>query len=157
MHMRGTPENMEEHAVYDDVEGEVAAELEASAGAAVRQGIEPKAIVLDPGLGFAKTASQSLRVLGRLARLSELGYPVLVGPSRKSFLGEVLGRPIEERIVGTAAACVAAFFQGARIFRVHDVAPTFQALQVAAAILEAGEAGAGRAIPNVTRELGAAR
>jgi dihydropteroate synthase len=139
MHMRGTPEDMKEHAHYEEVEGEVARELEQAAKKALRGGVTRDAIVLDPGIGFAKTAEQSLRVLSRLSRIAELGFPVLVGPSRKSFLGELLGLPPRERDVGSAAACVMAFLRGARIFRVHDVAPTFQALRVAEAIVREGE------------------
>jgi len=134
MHMRGTPEDMKERAKYDDVEGEVASELGDSVERALSSGIRRDAIVLDPGIGFAKTSSQSLRLLARLRRIVELGFPVLVGPSRKSFLGEVLGLPPSERGTGSATACVVAFLRGARIFRVHDVAPTFQALRVAEAI-----------------------
>jgi dihydropteroate synthase len=141
MHMRGAPEDMREHASYDDLEGEVAAELRAAVGRALAAGIERDSIVVDPGIGFAKTAGQSVRLLAGLPRIAELGFPVLVGPSRKSFLGEILGLPPRERAVGTAAACVLAYLRGARIFRVHDVAPTFQALRVAAAVTEA-EAGA---------------
>ncbi|MEX2295712.1 MAG: dihydropteroate synthase [Gemmatimonadota bacterium] len=139
MHMRGTPEDMKERAHYEDVEGEVARELEVAAKKALRGGVTPEAIVLDPGIGFAKTTPQSLRVLSRLSRIAGLGFPVLVGPSRKSFLGELLGLPPRERAVGSAAACVMAFLRGARIFRVHDVAPTFQALRVAEAIAGAGD------------------
>ncbi|MEX0856181.1 MAG: dihydropteroate synthase [Gemmatimonadota bacterium] len=135
MHMRGTPADMREHTHYEGaVEEEVALELGQAVNVALRAGIDRSALVLDPGIGFAKSASQSLRLLGHLEPLLALGFPILVGPSRKSFLGELLGVPAEERAVGTAAACVLSFLQGARIFRVHDVGVTFQALQVAAAI-----------------------
>jgi dihydropteroate synthase len=136
MHMRGVPQDMKEHAHYRDVEGEVAGELEAVAERALGAGISRDSIVLDPGIGFAKTAPQSLRVLARLSRVVGLGFPVLVGPSRKSFLGELFGLPPGQRAVGSAAACVMAFLRGARVFRVHDVTPTFQALRVAEAIEE---------------------
>ena len=98
--------------------------------------MHPSTIVLDPGIGFAKTASQSLTVLRDLDRLTDLGYPLLVGPSRKSFLGSVLGLPPGERVEGTVAACVAAYRSGARLFRVHDVGPVVRALAVARAISE---------------------
>lgn len=134
MHMRGTPEDMRERAHYGDVVGEVLKELAEAVERARASGIPKESIVVDPGIGFAKSARQSLRVLGEIPRLESLGLPVLVGPSRKSFLGEVLGVPPEERAVGTAAACLLAYLGGARLFRVHDVAPTVQALAVARAV-----------------------
>jgi dihydropteroate synthase len=134
MHMRGTPADMRERAVYSDVTAEVRAELAEAVDRARAAGIRPEAIALDPGFGFAKDATQSLRLLGELKTIATLGFPMLVGPSRKSFLGEVLALPPKERAVGTAAACVLAYLGGARIFRVHDVAPVVQALAVAAAL-----------------------
>ena len=134
MHMRGEPGDMMQRAVYADVVREVAAELRASVARARAVGVEEEAIVVDPGIGFAKTAEQNLTLLRRLAELGELGRPVMVGPSRKSFLGRILDVPPPERVAGTVAACVAAFAGGARIFRVHDVAPVAQALRVAEAI-----------------------
>lgn len=138
MHMRGVPDTMAELATYSDVAAEVAQELGAAVDRARRVGISDDAVVLDPGLGFAKTAEQSLELLADLAPIRALGFPVLVGPSRKSFLGSVLGVPPERRVSGTVAACVAAYLGGARIFRVHDVEPVVQALAVARAILQAG-------------------
>jgi dihydropteroate synthase len=138
-HMRGTPATMKELSSYGDVLREVGAELSRSLEVATRAGIEEDRIVLDPGIGFAKTASQSLRILGSVETLLALGRPILVGPSRKSFIGEVSGAPTSERLPGTLAACVACFLQGVRLFRVHDVAPAVQALAVARAITEAGE------------------
>ena len=134
MHMRGIPADMREHAVYNDVTSEVRAELSDAVDRAFAAGIRREAVALDPGLGFAKDATQSLRLLGDLPKLATLGFPMLVGPSRKSFLGEILSVPPKERAVGTAAACVLAFLGGARIFRVHDVAPVAQALAIAAAL-----------------------
>jgi dihydropteroate synthase len=134
MHMRGTPADMRERAVYSDVTAEVRAELAEAVERALDAGIRSDAIALDPGFGFAKDATQSLRLLGELPKLATLGFPMLVGPSRKSFLGEILALPPKERAVGTAAACVLAYLGGARIFRVHDVAPVVQALAVAAAL-----------------------
>ncbi len=138
MHMRGVPATMAQLATYARVAAEVAQELGAAVGRARRAGISDDAVVLDPGLGFAKTAAQSLELLRDLAPIRALGFPVLVGPSRKSFLGSVLGVPPERRVAGTVAACVAAYLGGARIFRVHDVEPVVQALAVARAILLAG-------------------
>lgn len=138
-HMRGTPATMGELATYRDVAGEVGGELERSLEVARKAGIPEDRIVVDPGIGFAKTGLQSLRLLGELGRLRSLGRPVLVGPSRKSFIGGVTGAPPGERVPGTLAACIFAYLQGARIFRVHDVAPLVQALAVTRAIIEASE------------------
>jgi len=134
MHMRGGPADMARHAHYDDVGAEVAAELGASVARARAAGIPDEAVVVDPGIGFAKAAAHSLALLGDLAHVRALGFPILVGPSRKSFIGALLGVPPEERVAGTLAACVSAYLEGARIFRVHDVGPVVQALAVAAAI-----------------------
>lgn len=135
MHMRGTPETMQALARYDDVAAEVAAELGGALCGALEAGIDADRIVLDPGIGFAKTAEHNLQLLAQLDRLLALGRPLLVGPSRKAFLGPLLGgRPPEQRAAGTVGACVAALLGGARIFRVHDVAPVRQALDVAEAI-----------------------
>lgn len=139
MHMRGDPATMEALTDYGDVRAEVAAELEAAVARAGAAGVDRRALVLDPGIGFAKTATQSLELLSDLGPLRALGFPILVGPSRKSFLGAVLGVPPLERAAGTAAACVVAYLGGARIFRVHDVEPVAQALAVAHAIATASE------------------
>ena len=136
MHMRGTPETMGHRANYDNLPADVSYELGLAVDYAEKGGIEPEAIVLDPGIGFAKTSRQSLALLGEIPRLRKLGFPVLVGPSRKSFLGDLLEVPLQERAVGTAAACLIAYQGGARLFRVHDVAPTVQALAVAHAVDE---------------------
>jgi dihydropteroate synthase len=138
-HMRGTPATMKELAVYADVRREVREELGRSLEAARRAGIPADRIVVDPGIGFAKTGIQSLRLLGGLGELASLGRPILLGPSRKSFIGEITGAPPGERSPGTLAACVLAYVQGVRIFRVHDVAPLVQALTVTRAIFEASE------------------
>jgi dihydropteroate synthase len=138
MHMRGTPYDMRTRARYDDVTAEVAKELNCGLARALDAGIDREHVVLDPGFGFAKTAEHSLALLERLDELSHLGYPLLVGPSRKSFLGHVLDVPPHERVAGTVAACVLAYERGARIFRVHDVRPVAQALAVAHAVSRAG-------------------
>jgi dihydropteroate synthase len=116
----------------------IAAELEESARRAVAAGIAAAAVVLDPGLGFAKRTEHSLAVLAQLDRIAALGWPVMVGPSRKRFVGEAAGGlPVEARLEGTIAACVAALLAGARLFRVHDVGPVKRALAVAEAVREA--------------------
>ena len=138
MHMRGTPQTMQQDPRYDDVAGEVAAELGDALRRAGAAGIADDSVVVDPGIGFAKTAEHNLELIARLETLSGLGRPVLLGPSRKSFIGTLLGGlPPEERGVGTAAACVAGLLHGARIFRVHDVGVVRQALDVAEAIRRA--------------------
>jgi dihydropteroate synthase len=135
MHMRGTPETMDAAAIYADVAQDVAAELAVRRVAALAAGIAQEAIVLDPGIGFAKTVEQSFSLVNRLASLVALGQPVLVGPSRKRFLGAATGRPVHERDAATAALCVAARFRGASVFRVHDVRLVREALAVADAVL----------------------
>jgi dihydropteroate synthase len=136
--MRGTPADMQSRAVYGDVVGEVARELEEALRRADAAGIPRERTVLDPGIGFAKTAEHSLALLARLGELRALGRPLLVGPSRKSFIGKVTGAPVEDRLAGTLAAVAACVLAGAEIVRVHDVAPARQAALVAAAIRASG-------------------
>jgi len=133
MHMRGTPDTMDDLAKYAHVAPEVAAELATAADEAERAGIARERIVVDPGFGFAKSAAQNFRLLDELATIVALGYPVAVGLSRKRFLGAATGRPVEERDRATAVACALAAERGARLFRVHDVALTREALALAGA------------------------
>jgi dihydropteroate synthase len=137
MHMRGTPRDMQERAAYRDVVAEVREELAAALARAVGAGIDPARVVLDPGIGFAKSAAQSLEILARLRELAALGRPVLVGPSRKSFIGHVTGAAVGDRLPGTLAAVAAAVLNGAAFVRVHDVAAARQAARVAAAVRDA--------------------
>lgn len=141
MHMRGTPATMAGRARYDDLMGELEAELREAVERAEAAGVERGRVVVDPGIGFAKTPAQNLEVLDRLHGLASLGLPLLVGPSRKSFIGAVVDVPPETRVAGTVAACVMAYERGARLFRVHDVAPVVQGLRVAHAIRRAGAVG----------------
>jgi dihydropteroate synthase len=136
MHSRGSVTDMAtyDHAEYEDVAGEVVAELEHAVAVAVARGVAREVIVLDPGLGFSKTPEQTVEVLRRLDLVVALGRPVMVGPSRKRFLGHLTGLDVAQRDVATAAACMAAYAAGARLFRVHAPAPTRDALQVAAAV-----------------------
>ena len=123
------------HADYaGDVVGGVLGELRASLSAATGAGVPAEAIVLDPGLGFSKTAEQSVELFDQLSALQALGRPVLVGPSRKRFLGAVTSLPVEERDRATAAACALAWERGARLFRVHAVAAAREALALALAL-----------------------
>ncbi|HEY6110844.1 MAG TPA: dihydropteroate synthase [Gemmatimonadales bacterium] len=134
MHMRGTPETMDGLARYADVAVEVAAELREAAVRAEAAGIARECIVLDPGFGFAKTPEQSFRLLAELDPIVGLGYAVLVGPSRKRFLGAATGRPPEDRDRATAVACALAWQHGARLFRVHDARLAREALALACAL-----------------------
>jgi dihydropteroate synthase len=123
MHNRGRSADMYEQAVYDDVAGEIAAELQTRAAAAVAAGVARERIILDPGLGFAKRAEHTFAALAGLPRLAALGFPLLSGPSRKSFLKLAVGdRPVEDRLWATAGAVAASVLLGAHIVRVHDVA-----------------------------------
>ena len=137
MHTRGTPGDMRERARYRDVAAEVRDELAEALRRAVSAGVPAERTILDPGIGFAKTAAQSLEVLARLGELRALGRPILVGPSRKSFIGAATGASVEDRLPGTLAAVAAAVLAGAEFVRVHDVGAARQAALVAAAIRDA--------------------
>ena len=131
MHTRGTPATMNAHAVYNDVAAEVAAELAARVAAAEAAGIARARIAIDPGIGFAKLAPHSVSLLGRLRELTVLGFPIVVGVSRKSFLGRIGGeREPRRRAPASLAAGLFALNHGAHILRVHDVAETVQAIRV---------------------------
>jgi dihydropteroate synthase len=138
MHMRGTPRDMRDRASYLDVVGEVRAELVSAMGRAEEAGVRRERIILDPGIGFAKTAEQSVEVLARLPEFLSIGRPLLVGPSRKSFIGAITGAGPDERLSGTLAAVTAAVLGGATFIRVHDVAASRQAARVAAALRASG-------------------
>lgn len=133
MHMRGEPATMQEAPAYADCAIEVRDFLAGRVGLALDAGISPERIVLDPGIGFGKTLAHNLDLLNRLYLLAETGYPVLVGLSRKRFVGELTGKPAEERLAGSLGAACFAWLRGAEIFRVHDVAATVDALAVFAA------------------------
>ncbi|MCS7225937.1 MAG: dihydropteroate synthase [Gloeomargarita sp. SKYB31] len=133
MHRRGTPKTMQTLTYYDDLIGEIRDFLGQQVCKAQQLGIEH--IVIDPGIGFAKTADQNLTILRELHQFKTLNRPLLVGPSRKSFIGHILNQPDpKQRVWGTAAACCAAIAHGADILRVHDVAAMKQVVQVADAI-----------------------
>lgn len=134
MHSRGTPDTMRSLTGYSDVATDVAAFLERRAHEVEAAGHPSDAIVLDPGFGFAKTPEQNLQLLNNLERVTTLGYPVLAGTSRKSFLGAILDVPEDQRLEGTAATVVWAIAKGARIVRVHDVAPIAKTVRVVEAI-----------------------
>jgi dihydropteroate synthase len=134
MHSRGSSTDMQSRAVYRDVVAEVVDELRAAVARAESAGISRDRIVIDPGIGFSKTAEQSLALLARLEALRALGLPLLVGPSRKSFIGKVTGAPVDARLPGTLATVTACVLAGVEIVRVHDVPEARQAADVAAAI-----------------------
>ncbi|HEV2812329.1 MAG TPA: dihydropteroate synthase [Solirubrobacteraceae bacterium] len=136
MHLGGdSPRTMQDDPRYDDVVSEVKAHLEERIAFATANGIAEERIDVDPGIGFGKNLEHNLELLRRLDEIVALGRPVVVGTSRKSFLGRLTGREVGDRVAGTVATNVLALERGARIFRVHDVAPTRDALLVAAATL----------------------
>jgi dihydropteroate synthase len=139
MHMLGEPKTMQRDPRYDDVVREVRDFLAERAEHAVAAGVEPESIILDPGIGFGKTLEHNLALLRHLDALVELGFPVLVGASRKSFIGKITGvEEARERVFGTVATTVLAYERGATFFRVHDVRANREALAVARAVLDVG-------------------
>jgi dihydropteroate synthase len=148
MHMKGEPKTMQEAPSYADCAAEVRDFLEAAARAAIAAGISADRILLDPGIGFGKRLEDNLSLLSRLAIVSGLGYPVVVGLSRKAMIGAVTGREAEGRLAGSLGAACAAWLGGALVFRAHDVAQTVDALAAFTAIVRAGaRASAGEARP----------
>jgi dihydropteroate synthase len=147
MHMRGTPQTMQRAPRYRDVVADVRRELLAAARRAEAAGVDRRRIILDPGLGFGKTARHNLQLVRALPRLVATGYPILVGPSRKGFIAKVLGPgPLPERVWGTAAVSALAVAAGVRFVRVHDVAQLRQVVDMAAAValgrIPSGRSGA---------------
>jgi len=138
MHMRGTPKTMQQRAVYDDTVADVLRELGASVDAAIAAGVSARRIIVDPGIGFAKTTEDNLRLIRELARLGELGMPILIGLSRKRFIGEITGSPVEDRLAGTIAATALALLAGADIVRAHDVAEAVAAVRIVGAVRRTG-------------------
>jgi dihydropteroate synthase len=133
MHMLGDPRTMQKDPRYDDVVDDVKAFLEERMAFATAAGVAEERILLDPGIGFGKTVDHNLELLRRLGEIVALGRPVVIGTSRKSFLGKITGREVGERVAATLATSVLALERGATVFRVHDVAPTRDALAVALA------------------------
>jgi len=135
MHIRGTPQTMQKLTDYRDLIGEIGEFLESRIAAAVAAGIDQSQIIIDPGIGFAKTYSQNLEILRELPNFRALNCPLLVGVSRKSFIGHILNQPeAKQRVWGTAAACTGAIANSADILRVHDVSEMHDVCQVADAI-----------------------
>jgi dihydropteroate synthase len=136
MHMQGMPKTMQEDPRYDDVVDEVLRFLEERLTAIVGRGVREEQVMVDPGIGFGKTVAHNLALLDGLSRFTALGRPILLGTSRKRFLGAILGAEPGERVIGTVATTVIGFLAGAHVFRVHDVRPNFEALRVALAVRE---------------------
>ncbi len=137
MHIKGTPRDMQKDPHYTDLIGEVRGALGRTIERAVAAGIDPERIIIDPGIGFGKTAEDNLTLIGHIRDFFELGRPVLVGASRKSFIGSLTGKPVNDRLWASVGAASAAVLQGAHIVRVHDVAETRDALAVVDAIKRA--------------------
>lgn len=135
MHMPGDPRTMQANPVYGDVVDDVKAFLAERLEAAIDAGVDAERIWLDPGIGFGKTLDHNLELLRRLGELRELGRPLVVGASRKSFIGKIDGSPVDDRLGGTIASSVLAAAEGADVLRVHDVAEAAEAMKMAAAIL----------------------
>ncbi len=135
MHMQGDPRTMQEAPSYDDVVDDVKAFLAERMEVAVGAGVDEERVWLDPGIGFGKTLDHNLELLRRLGELRELGRPLVVGTSRKSFIGRIDGSEVGERLGGTLASSILAAAEGADVLRVHDVAEAAQAAKVASAIL----------------------
>lgn len=136
MHMKGRPKTMQDEPRYDDVVDEVLRFLEERMEFALAHGLREDQLMLDPGIGFGKTVQHNLTLLRDLHRFTKLGRPVVLGASRKRFLGAILGAEPGERVIGTVATTVIGVLAGAHVFRVHDVKPNFEALRVSQAVLE---------------------
>lgn len=130
MHIKGTPRDMQINPHYDDLMGEIIEYLHQRTEAAAKAGVRRDKIVIDPGIGFGKRVSDNLEILRRLWELRVLGYPIMVGVSRKSFIGKILDLPVERRLFGTCGACAAAVANGAAILRVHDPDEVQQAVSI---------------------------
>jgi dihydropteroate synthase len=141
MHVKGTPRTMQRNPRYRDLMAEIHAWLEQRVAFAVEHGIGRERLVIDPGIGFGKSVADNFAILRRLAELKSLGRPILVGPSRKSFIGRTLDLPVEERLEGTLAACVLAARNGANVLRVHDVRAARRALAIADRVLRDEDGG----------------
>jgi len=140
MHMLGEPRTMQDDPRYHDVVAEVAAFLEERLAAAVAAGVREEQVLLDPGIGFGKTVRHNLLLLAHLDRIAALGRPLVLGASRKRFIGTLLGAEPRDRVSGTVATTVLGLARGAAVVRVHDVRPNVEALQVAAAVFSADAA-----------------
>ncbi len=139
MHMKGTPLTMQHNPFYEDVVSEIKNSLSCMIKNAEEKGVDSRDIIIDPGIGFGKTLENNLEILNKLCSFKELGYPILIGPSRKSFIGGILGVDPKERIFGTAASIAIAIKNGADIIRVHDVSQMSQVAKIVNAIIHSRE------------------
>ena len=130
MHMKGTPAEMQDAPVYEDVVGEVQAYLLERTRAAVEAGVAPDTLAVDPGLGFGKRVEDNTALIGAAGRFVALGYPVVVGLSRKGFLGSLTGRSVDERLASSLAGLSCVVAKGVQVVRVHDVAPSVDGVKV---------------------------
>lgn len=138
MHMKGTPLSMQENPEYDDLFLDIKGFLSNAIQTAQQAGVSKNAIAVDPGIGFGKTVDDNLALVAGLKKFKALGKAVVLGASRKSFIGKVLNLPVEQRLEGSLVAAVFGMMQGADVIRVHDVAPTLRALQMGRALLDQG-------------------
>jgi len=134
MHMKGTPENMQKNPVYDDLIGEIKSFLEDAAKKAMEAGIREDLILIDPGIGFGKTFDHNLQIIKQLPSFLSLGRPLLIGTSNKSFIGQVLGKKVDERVTGTMATVAVAAMHGAHVVRVHNVRKAVETIRMVDAI-----------------------
>jgi dihydropteroate synthase len=138
MHMRGTPKTMQKNPFYKNTISEILRELQPAIAAALGAGIAPEMIIVDPGIGFGKRSQDNLRIIRELASLKSLNFPILVGLSRKGFIGEIIDRPVEKRLIGTVTANTLAILNGANIIRVHDVADAVDMVKIIDSIRRIG-------------------
>lgn len=136
MHTQGTPGTMQRNPTYDDVVLDVMTFLESRCEYAIQNGVKSDRIWIDPGIGFGKTTAHNLEIIRRIDEFLRLGFPVILGPSRKSFIGQALGLPVKERLEATAATCVFAALRGVQMVRVHDVEAVSRSLRMIGAIIK---------------------
>jgi dihydropteroate synthase len=134
MHMRGDPGDMQSYTAYDDIVGDVGGFLMSRVEMAARNGIDPSRLAIDPGIGFSKDVKGNLDIIRRLREFRSYGRPILVGASRKGFIGKIVGGTPEERLTGSLVAATAAIMNGANIIRAHDVAETLKMARMADSI-----------------------
>jgi dihydropteroate synthase len=138
MHIKGSPKTMQQDPSYEDLMGEIIDYLREGIEKAERGGVDPQQVIVDPGIGFGKRVQDNLVIINRLEALNTLGRPLLIGTSRKSFIGAVLGAEVHQRGIGTLATVAVSILKGAHIVRVHDVAPMKQTVEMVDAIINAG-------------------
>jgi dihydropteroate synthase len=139
MHIKGSPKTMQQDPSYEDLMGEIIASLREGIAKAEQGGVDPHQVIVDPGIGFGKRMQDNLVIINRLSELNSLGRPLLIGTSRKSFIGAVLGAEVHQRGIGTMASVAVSALKGAHIVRVHDVAPIKQTVDIVDAIINAEE------------------